>query len=443
MNQKQEKEMSSQKTVLYADDGTVTVLPGEGAVVQQIAPGYYIARAVESVTGVSVELMEAPFPGILPRMLSGAKKTCDTILDRWKTLGTQVGVHFSGRPGSGKTHSMRYLMKKVLEDNGTVICVALDGVNAKTFRFVLAAVADLKGPVMLGLDEVDRLLEMTYHESPISSDADLNDNNGFTALLGFLDGMNRHQTLSVMTSNSPLHSVVTRRPGRVRFNIRKGNLTRAEAEEMISWYTEDQNLASRLLSFVMNDVTCDSARGLIEEVLARPDDPVSAVARELGMEIPWWSSPDRIVTRKPQLPRLLMGGKDVTVSPQTEITIQVFNAHDLPTCEELLRRCHTHPHPEQMRLCCISPEGALILQTALKRGLISVSALEEDFTIYNRETKTPGIDSIYLNLTPEACTVRDGIIIASDIQANVTSREGVVRIHGLEMHISTIPDYSA
>lgn len=198
-----------------------------------------------------------------------------------KELGqsTKKGILFHGPPGTGKTHTIRYLAA-ALKDHTTFIITA-EQIALLSEYFTLAR---LLQPATMIIEDVDLIAKAREKSNSTCEEALLN------KLLNEMDGLNEDADIFfILTTNRPdiLEEAIASRPGRVDQSIEFPLPDDDCRRRLVSLYKAGLNINEQLLELIVSKTQGVSA-SFIKELMRRIaqynlDNKNSAEVQELDL----------------------------------------------------------------------------------------------------------------------------------------------------------------
>lgn len=176
-------------------------------------------------------------------------------------LSTQKGLLFCGPPGTGKTHSIRYLAGSLKEHTTLLITAEQVGLLSEYM-----SLARLLQPALIVIEDADLIAR---ERSQLSSDCD---EVMLNKLLNELDGLReRADVFFILTTNRPemLEPALVSRPGRI--------------DQTIEFPLPDVELRRRLIALYARELPLPTS--LVDELAQRTDGASPAFIKELMRRI--------------------------------------------------------------------------------------------------------------------------------------------------------------
>ncbi len=180
-------------------------------------------------------------------------------------LQTKRGVMFYGQPGTGKTHTIRYLASQL--EGHTTFLITAEQVALLPEYFALAR---LMQPVIFVIEDADLLAKSREYMGSTGQEVLLNQ------LLNEMDGLKEEaDILFVLTSNKPeiLEEALIARPGRV--------------DQAIEFPKPDDNCRRRLIELYGGRLSISDE--FVEDVINRTSDVSASFIKELMRRLAQYS----------------------------------------------------------------------------------------------------------------------------------------------------------
>jgi hypothetical protein len=172
-------------------------------------------------------------------------------------LSTQKGLLFHGKPGTGKTHCIRYLAGQL--KGHTTFLITAEGVGLLPEYMALAR---LLQPALVVIEDADLIARERTERSDAYDEVMLN------RLLNEMDGLReRADVFFILTTNRPtsLEPALANRPGRI--------------DQTIEFPLPNEALRKRLIRLYAKSLVLDAS--LVDELAQRTDQASPAFIKEL------------------------------------------------------------------------------------------------------------------------------------------------------------------
>lgn len=270
--------MSRRYNVGYDEERNIRFVNKNVAQSHTLKPGIYTLSTLKQSTDVDVvlEKEDEGFIKLPKSYISNGQDRCKRFFENWKRLDKSVGIHFEGQTGSGKTVNLKYLALLAQEEGIPVVVVN----NHALLEYALPALATIKNPIVVCIDEIDRM-------------CDLSEDEELLPILEFLDGISVKNILTVMTSNGKLPDVLSKRPGRIRYHMYFTALGEKLYDVVLDQYklTPKRRKELRSVMSSMGSPSIDQLTSWISESELSPKEDLAALAVDLKISLKWYTRP--------------------------------------------------------------------------------------------------------------------------------------------------------